>query len=194
MTGEPWNMYESLMGEELGAPPVPRTPEETVSEAFRALDRADRDDRRRAEQLAKERQAGRQDAIDVARFMGRGRTHADVISDYAALSDRADAWQQHQSERAAKRAAVEREQRQQARVAELEAELATTSARAERMGRNFSQAVDGWVAERHRSEGASFRDEQDPVVGYRAVRGGEIEVHASQVNRTRQGGPILGVY
>jgi hypothetical protein len=33
----------------------------------------------------------------------------------------------------------------------------------------------------------------DPVVGYRSVRGGEVEVRASQVNHHRDGGPITSI-
>lgn len=166
---EPVNLYELLMGE-VGEVPAPRSFEETTAAAFRAQDLADKESRQRAEKLAAERPAGPVDAGDVAAFLGRTRTHADVIADYAALSDQADAWQAHQAERAAKRAEREREEATQRRIAELEAEAAEASTRAERQARNFSQAVDGWAAERRRSEqGASFRGERQYVRS-----GGEI--------------------
>jgi hypothetical protein len=188
VTDEPLNLYELLMGE-VGEVPVPHSFEEVTTAAFLAQDRADRDSRRRSEALVAERQAARQDQADLAAFMGRGRSHADVLADFAAMSDRADAWQAHQAERAAKRAERQREER----IGQLEAEVDAGRTRAEQLSRNWSKAIDGWAAERRRSEGAPFRDDADPVVGYRAVRGGQVEVRSSQVNRTRNSGYILGI-
>jgi predicted RNase H-like nuclease (RuvC/YqgF family) len=93
---------------------------------------------------------------DLAKFMGRGRTHADVISDFAELSDQADQWQAFQAERAAQRAERVAREQQERRIAELEEEVAASSTRADRLGRDLRQANEGWG--RARSEAASFRD------------------------------------
>ena len=92
----------------------------------------------------------------MAAFLGRGNTHADVISNFASLADQADKWQAHLAEQAAAKAAKEREEASQRRIAELEAELATTATRAEQLGRHFHEAVEGWG--RAREEAAGFRD------------------------------------
>jgi hypothetical protein len=152
---EPLNLYELLMGE-VGEVPVPRSFEETAAAVALAQDRADAPERKRSQQLVAKRQASRQDAAELAAFMGRVRTHADVISDYVAFSDRADAWQQHQAERAAKRAEREREEAQQRRIVDLEAEAAEASTRSKLDMRALRQANEGWA--HARGEAASFRD------------------------------------
>jgi len=55
-----------------------------------------------------------------------------------------------------RRPSGERQEAQQRRIAELEAEVEATATRAEQLGRHFHEAVEGWGAERRRSEGASF--------------------------------------
>jgi hypothetical protein len=154
--GEPLNLYEFLMGDEVGEVPVPRSFEETVATVSRAQDEQDSDARKRSEKLAAQRAGGPVDATDVATFLGRGHSHADVISNFSELADRADKWQAHLAEQAAKKAERERQEASQRRIAELEAELATTATRAEQLGRHFHEAVEGWG--RARQEAASFRD------------------------------------
>jgi hypothetical protein len=152
---EPMSM-DAWMGEEIGEVPVPHSFEETAEAAFRAQDLEDRRERKRSQQLLDSQRAARQDMADMAAFMGRGRSHADVLNDFAAMSDRVDAWQAYQAERAAKRAERERQERQQERIAELEEQVAESHTRAERLGRNLREANEGWG--RARDEAASFRD------------------------------------
>jgi hypothetical protein len=139
------------------APPVPRSPAETMELAFREEDRQFAQERKRSAELVATRQTDRRDAAEMAAFMGHEvPTHADVLARFAAAADEADRWQSYKDAQAAKRAEQAREQAQLERVAELEDELATTATRAEQLGRHFHEAVEGWG--RARQEAASFRD------------------------------------
>lgn len=79
-------------------------------------------------------------------------------------------YQDMMEERDRRRSQAQRVERHEARVAELEAEAVSEHARAEQLSRNFTQAVQGWTAERRRHEEASFRG--DNQVRYRT--GGQI--------------------
>jgi chromosome segregation ATPase len=154
---EPLNLYELLMGE-VGEVPVPHSFEEVTTSAFRSQDLADRDEQKQAEREQAERRAARQDVADLQKFMGRGRSHADVIGDFSELADRADKWAAFQAERAAAREAREREERQQARINELEEQVAASSVRSERLDQALREANEGWG--RARAEAAGFRDDR----------------------------------
>jgi hypothetical protein len=151
--------WEDMEGFDEQAMPVSRSFEETAVLAFRAQDQADATERRRTEQANAERRATAEDASTVASFLGRTRTHADVLAGMVASAERVDAWEKVQREKAERRRDRDRDER----IFQLEEELAAAEAERARSLRTLAQANDVAAAFHRRAakaeaEGASFRD------------------------------------
>ena len=144
MTMDEWMGY---------ATPTPRSLAETAELAFREEDQRLAQERRRSEELVATRRTDREDLAAVHQFLGHPtRTHAEVLAGFAVAADLADQWEGYRNQQAERK----REAGRQQYTADLEEAVAETSTRAEQLGKNFHQAVEGWG--RAREEAASFRD------------------------------------
>lgn len=139
------------------ATPVQRSLAETAEEVFRAQDLAMAADAKQDQQRRRTRQDAFQEIQDNAEHMAfMGKTIPSPIERFLVASDYADAMEaQERKSRQARQLRAQEE-----RIAELEAQVAAERSRSERLGRNFTQANQGW--QRARAEGASFRDGPPP--------------------------------
>jgi predicted RNase H-like nuclease (RuvC/YqgF family) len=132
--------------------PVAHSLEETAELAFQAQDRQDTRDAKEARRQRNE-STRLADEVDVAETLAwLGRPMPGALERFRAASDRLDAVEEYQR----KHHHALKARAQEERIAELEAQLEAASMRAAQLGRNFSQAVEGWG--RARAEAAGFRD------------------------------------